>query len=231
MRLQKSFAAAVAATVAAVMFSAAIQPVEAGFIFYAEQVGADVVVRGSGSFNTTGLAPSGTSASGSLPGSFQRTIGAFFAANTTAVVGTNYNGVLLNGSTYIAPARTGSTILAATRSGDNISFSYEPPEPASDFSYALGLPNGYTSNAPLSNSMTFTNRTLTTDFGWSTAGTYASPVVNSSFTLANGETIQFVSVPEPSQISLLAGAAVTLGAWRRRRLRRDESTAGEALAG
>jgi hypothetical protein len=54
MRFKNSYAAAVAAAVSAVVFSAAFQPAEASFIFYAEQVGPNVVITGSGSFITSG---------------------------------------------------------------------------------------------------------------------------------------------------------------------------------
>jgi hypothetical protein len=54
MRFKNSYAAAVAAAVSAVVFSAAFQPAEASFIFYVEQVGPNVVITGTGSFITSG---------------------------------------------------------------------------------------------------------------------------------------------------------------------------------
>jgi len=71
---------------------------------------------------------------------------------------------------------------------------------------------------------------MASTFGWSSAGTYANPVVSGSWTLSNGETVQIYSVPEPTQMVFVAGMAAALGAWRLRKRRRALPAAGDAIA-
>jgi hypothetical protein len=228
MRFKNSYAAAVAAAVAAVVFSAAFQPAEASFIFYAEQVGADVVITGTGSFNTTTLASSGTL---TTPVTYTGDAGmSGRSIYVSAVSGFNpdfsrYTGALGPASATISGLGTIQETPSAT-SGDYVIF-LRSALPSTG--YSLRLLDTYTSNAPLSNSITFAGFTLSS-LGWSTAGTWASPVVNSSFTLANSETIQFVTVPEPTHMVSVAGIGAALGAWRLRKLRRSREAAGNAIA-
>ena len=75
------------------------------------------------------------------------------------------------------------------------------------------LPQSYVSGTPFSNTATYSNTTLAA-FGW-TAGTWASPVVNRSYTFTNGETVQILGVPEPSQLVLAAMGGIVLCVARR----------------
>ena len=228
MRFTNSYAAAVAATVAAVVFSAAFQPAEASFIFYAEQVGPNVVITGQGSFNTTTLASSGTLTTpntyGGDPGLSGRAIYVSDLSGTTANF-SRYTGALGPASANVSGVGATQEIPSAEPIGDYVTFFRSAATP----SYQLRLLDTYTSNAALNNSMTLENQTLS-GLGWTTAGTWASPALNSSFTLANSETIQFVSVPEPTHMVSVAGIGAAYGAWRLRKLRRSRTAAGEAIA-
>jgi hypothetical protein len=217
MRFKNSYAAAVAAAVSAVVFSAAFQPAEASFIFYAEQVGSNVVLTGQGSFNTTLLASTGTSTSTNFPAMTAVAI----ASQSGGVNITGYSGTLSSYSTAIAP---GATFLFGSASGSEFLFNM-----GSAPAFNMSLPTSYTANAPLSTGLTVTGSLA--GLGWSTAGTWASPVQNSSFTLPSGDTIKFVSVPEPTHMVFVAGIGAALGAWRLRRLRRNRMTAGDSIAG
>lgn len=76
-------------------------------------------------------------------------------------------------------------------------------------------------------------------FGYSQLGTWASPILEGTWTFQNpytgvptGDTLTIYSVaavPEPSQMVLVAGAGAILGAWRLRRVRRGLSAGEEAL--
>jgi hypothetical protein len=181
-------------------------------IFYAEQVGPNVVINGSGSFNTTLLTPTGTNAVAF------NIVGTTFIANVQAGTNTVYSGTMNSFS-----ANTATNIAFGSGSGDSFSFDI-----GASPSYNMWLPNSYTSNAPLSNSMTVSGSLA--GIGWSTAGTYASPVLNRSFTLDTGDTVQIFSVPEPTHMVFVAGIGAALGAWRLRKLRRNRETAGDATA-
>jgi len=56
------------------------------------------------------------------------------------------------------------------------------------------------------------------------AGTYASPVVNRTYTLINGETVQILGVPEPSHLVLMAGIGAALGFRRLRKGKKVTAT-------
>jgi hypothetical protein len=221
MRFKNSFAAAVAAAVSAVVFSAAFQPAEASFIFYAEQVGPNVVITGTGSFITSG--------SGALPLAGPNLNWGYLAkvSNDNMTAGPNPPAINSNlyapiaGSMSNLATITGTTeYLPSSTSGGHVYWSTS--------STALVLPASLGSGVPFGNSSTYSGRTLA-DFGW-TAGTYASPVVNRSYTLTNGETIQILGVPEPTHMVSVAGIGAAYGAWRLRKLRRSRTAAGEAIA-
>jgi len=228
MSFKNSYAAAVAAAVSAVVFSAAFQPAEASFVFYAEQVGANVVITGSGSFITSGSVGPG----GAIP--FQTNVAFPLTSNVAAEFVANGSFVGPNTALY-APlfsstqpnvSTTGSTVTASSSSGPYVGFSNSTFTLPHGY---LGLPTSYVSGSLISNTSTFNSTTLAA-FGW-TAGTYGSPVVNRSYTLSNGETVQILGVPEPTHMVSVAGIGAALGAWRLRKLRRSREAAGDAIAG
>jgi hypothetical protein len=211
MRMRSSFAAAVVAAMSAVVFSAAFQPAEASFIFYAEQVGANVVITGTGSINTSTFLTFGIP-SFNYQGEVQ-------TQRITSGIGTGTSNTFLAGNSGDSTVSL-SSFVANVSSGPGI-----------DFQAASGIytvPASIGSGVPFGNSATYNNRTLA-DFGW-TAGTYANPTVNKTFTLTNAETIQIVSVPEPTQMVSVAVVGAAYGAWRLRKLRRSREAAGDAIA-
>jgi len=242
MRFKNSYAAAVAAAVSAVVFSAAFQPAEASFIWYAQNVTSPSVgvrIDGQGSFNTSTM--SGT---GPIVGP-NNLINAAVTISSIASQGTitdntdpenplgfykSFPGVFLSSSgTAIAPGMSNFLATPLTVTGDFVRFATR-----TSGSYSLQLDPAYVSGSPLSTSMFLEGYNMTTGvptLGWSSAGTYANPVVSGSWTLSNGETVQIYSVPEPTQMVFVAGMAAALGAWRLRKLRRALPAAGDAIAG
>ena len=123
---------------------------------------------------------------------------------------------------------SGVSYQADTNSGGLVGFSI-----ASTGTYSLRLDPAYVSESPLTNTMFFGGLTLSgsnnTGFGWS-AGTYQAPVINGSWVLSNGDTVQILGVPEPTQMVSVASIGAAYGAWRLRKLRRSRTAAGDAIA-
>jgi hypothetical protein len=228
MRFKNSFAAAVAAAVSAVVFSAAFQPAEASFIFYAEQVGANVVITGSGSFITSGsVGPGGAIPSAGTVG-FPLTSnigGTYLATGSFVGPSTAVYSPLFSVSQPDVSTLSGTAITASSSSGPYVGFSNATL--STPFGY-LALPPSYVSGSPISNTSTWNSTTLAA-WGW-TAGTYATPFVNRTYTMSNGETVQILGVPEPTHMVSVAGIGAALGAWRLRKLRRSREAAGDAIA-
>jgi hypothetical protein len=230
MRITRPFASALAVISVGVLFIAA-QPAKADFIWTFNQTGTNtVVVTGSGSFNTNALgAPTPDGPFDFVNGLFS---GDTFAAgqlnNEMFNVWRSGNFQVLSGSSFFFSANLATN---GPTDGDFVEMFHvggsEGP--------VLSLNANYFSGAPISNTTTLNGVSLT-DFGFSTAGTLANPVLQGTWTLHNpdtgvdtGDTITIYSVPEPSQMMLLAGAGLTVGAWRMRKLRR-KSVASTAIA-
>jgi hypothetical protein len=273
MRIQKSFAAAVAATVAAVMFSAAIQPVEANII----------VIDNFNQAQTASASGSGSSVSASdyLPGSFGGFVDREAAGNYGQLASRGFRTALASsggGAGTLTLTNngvgTGQTQVGFITNGAYAYFGYYSGFTSVDLTgqqYAgFWIETGATSSTKVAGIDAFKGYIQVSTSGGTEGVTYNLPSMwapntstgilfstllainpNLDFTDVDGVYVgisntsalagstaydasaefKMIAVPEPSQISLLAGAAVTLGAWRRRRLRRDESANGEALAG
>jgi hypothetical protein len=233
MRFKNSYAASVAAAVAAVVFSAAFQPAEAGFIWYAQNVtspSAGVRIDGQGFFNTTTLTGStflagstltdpGVTAVGASNGPYapegsgdlNRYTGTFLSSS-----GTIFSQGLFNAATFATPT---------TNSGDMVKFNIRN----NPTQYFLYVDPAYVSGSPLTNTMFFPGASMASTFGWS-AGTYQAPASNGLWQLSNGDTVQILGVPEPTQMVSVAGIGAAYGAWRLRKLRRSRTAAGDAIA-
>ena len=180
--------------VTASLFS--VQPAQA-YTVTMEQMGANVVVNGSGPINLTGLTFQFTT-------SAQPGIIAFFGVLATGPFVSNvdpYTG--LTGPTNFG---SGGVHLPDTGSGDFVEISGIGQE--------LWVPQGYVSGDPLSDSMTFNHQTLAS-LGV-TPGTYVwtwgTGLPNQNFTLIIGG-----AVPDGgSTVSLLGFALVGLAALRRK---------------
>jgi hypothetical protein len=173
-----------------------VRPANATFIATMEQVGANVVITGSGSFDTVGLTPTSP-----------------FAASATAFVEPIDNALFLGGGgtqnafTGLTPPATfggGALTLASSTSGAVLGIA----DAAAGFN-SLYLPNGYVSGTTVSDLTTFAGASFTS-LGV-TPGTYTwrwgSGANADSFTLDIGVT---PAVPEPGSLPLLAGALVGL---------------------
>lgn len=241
MRITRPFVSALAVISVGVLFIAA-QPAKADFTYYFNQTGTNtVVVTGTGSFNTAALGdpyavyPLGAVAFGSLNFDYFEVgavtvSGSFNAWYTLSVPLVQGPGYFWNPDADVVGASglpTSGAWLALAPEG---SVEGEPQGMS-----GLGLPFEYASGAPMSNTTTWNGVSLA-DIGYSSAGTWASPVLEGTWTLHNpttgdptGDTIRIYSiysvpapvpVPEPSQAMMLAGAGLTFGAWRMRKLRR-----------
>jgi hypothetical protein len=172
---------------------------QASFIVTIEQVGANVVVTGSGSLDLAGMSyQSGTFAeSGIQPN-----------AGSISIGSPNYDPVDYYKGSISGPSRfgTGGVLVPSdSGSGDKVTLGGE----TGDY---LSVPTGYVSGDPLSDSETFDNATFAS-LGL-TVGDYTWTLPSDSYTIEIGA----VTAPEPASLTLLAaGVGMTLLAARRRR--------------
>ncbi len=168
---------------------------EAGYIVDLTQQGSDVVATGSGAIDLTGLSSIGLSASG--VGLLNPNGGGSIAVGSG--VEDQYVGVLTG------PANFGSGGLTVANSNTG-----DPVDISSPF---LGVPTGYVSDSPLSDTSTYLSQTFSS-LG-ATPGTYKwtwGTGANQNFTLVIGN-----AVPEPSTWAMMAlgFAGLSFAGYRR----------------
>ena len=172
-------------------------PAQAGYVVTLEQVGGDVVATGSGAIDLTGLSLEGHSSS---VAGMEQELGRIFTGESSSTdVYTRITGPLAFGG--------GPGIGANSGSGDIVGV-------VGNFSHEIGVPEGYVSGGPLSDTATYDAKSLFSlgvrqgRYEW-TWGTGA----NQNFALDIGE------VPEPSTwaMMLLGFAGLGLAGWRHRR--------------
>jgi hypothetical protein len=170
---------------------------KAAFIATIEQVGGDVVVTGSGSLNLSDLTfieDAGT-ISGMYPDAGRLSIGPS-ASVSTSIYYVNSSGPSNFGSGGITSPSSGG-------SGDRVSL---------EDGYVY-VPSGYVSGAPLSDTSTYADQTLSS-LGL-TLGTYVTTWGNGG--AADSFTIQIISsIPEPASLVFLATGLAALEVNRRR---------------
>ena len=198
----------------AVMVSASV-PAQAAVVFTLQEVGADLVLSGSGTLNLAGLSkdPREFFQSGFLaPSSGTALVGPLAAAAVDA-----YSG--LSG-----PASFGSGgVEGSGGSGDTFGI----VGPVAGGPRFLFVPSGYTSGGLLSGAMTFANQTFASV--GATPGTYTwtwgSGATADSMTLNIGTV---TAVPEPSAYALALAGLGVLGVWGRRQ--KAQKRTAEAVA-
>jgi hypothetical protein len=179
-----------------------VQPIQ-GFTITMKQVFSNVVATGSGAIDLTGLSFNG---GGVSLGPGLNPFIAFIATGTGS--GSAYEG-------FTGPTMFGAPLFTSpnTSSGDYVGISGTTTLPV------LFVPQGYVSNAALSNSMTFNNATFASlrvtpgTYRW----TWGTGLANQNFTLQIGS----VGVPPPvpdggSTVSLLGFGLLGFAALRRK---------------
>jgi hypothetical protein len=169
----------------------------AAFLFTLSQVGGNVVVTGSGSFNITGLTLRTNTA---VETNTYPTFGVLFAGAATSVNDDQYfQGGLAGPSSF----GTGTQVFANSGSGSVVGIEGS--------NLRLDVPTGYVSGTELTETSTYTGKTFAT-LGF-TPGTY-------TYTWGSGPTadsLTITSVPEPSTWALLGVGAGLLGGWGRKK--------------
>jgi hypothetical protein len=165
------------------------------------QVGNDVVATGLGSANITGLTNLTPDPLTGSQVNLEASSGNF-RGGATGVNFTIYSGI--SGPANFGPGTSGNNIPTSV-SGDYFGLTA--------FNGRLFVPGGYVSGTALSNTATWTNRTL--------ANLGLSPV-GSSFTYtwgsgANADSLTVAVVPEPSSALLVGLGAVCVALMRRNR--------------
>ena len=199
---------------------AASMSAQAAFQFELTEVGSNVVLTGSGSFNVAGLTPTTgwVSGGGFLgPNSPFLQIGAFGAKLDMYSVAA----VPAGASTF----GTYGFIPAGVSTGDTTSFASDLNHVFGPHDWRFSVPAGYVSGTQLSGSATFTGTSFAS-LGI-TPGTYA-------WTWGSGATADSVTltaaVPEPSTYAMALAGLGILGVWARRQKRIRQRPAEAATA-
>lgn len=194
---------------------AASMSAQAAFQFELTEVGPNVVLTGSGSFNVAGLTPKTglASAGGFLMPNFPiLQVGAFGAQLDNYSVAAVPAGASTFGTYGIIPA--------GVETGDATAFSSDLNHAFGPHDWRFAVPAGYVSGTQLSGSATFTGTSFAS-LGI-TPGTYA-------WTWGSGATADSVTltaaVPEPSTYAMALAGLGVLGLWARRQQRRGASRA------
>jgi hypothetical protein len=175
----------------------AAPPAQAGYVVALTQQGSDVVATGSGEIDLTGLALLG----GDSISSFMWPSSPEMSTSAGAI------DVYIPITGITGPGSFGSGGLTRASSGSGNPVFFSP--------HVVGVPSGYVSDSPLSDTATYVSQTFVS-LG-ATPGTYEwkwGTGANQNFTLEIGATI-----PEPATWALLLTGFAALGAMMRARRR------------
>jgi hypothetical protein len=188
--MKNALARSAAAIALLIVSGVAAPPAEAGYVVDLTQVGTDVVATGSGTIDLTDLSSAGSP--GILTAGIEPDIGFIAVASGIADGFTGISGPSTFG--------TGGFTSPTNSSGDAVTIS---------LSLGLGVPDGYTSGSPLSDTSTYAGATFAS-LG-ATPGTYTwrwgTGADADSFTLQIGP----AAVPEPSTWAMMLAGFVGLG--------------------
>jgi hypothetical protein len=220
MKMRNSLAAAIMAASTALFLAIAAPPAKADLIFTFRQVGSDVVVTGSGSWDISGT--SSASVASGINGFRNNATGYISLKSGTSTPQPNiYDLTWIDtsgttfGSTVTAPGNNPvllNLVTGSSSSGSPFGFTVRS---GTSVNNSVWLPQGYISNATITNTMTFTNTTLA-NFGL-TVGQSGTLTASTS---AGPQTISLFAVPEPTtwaMAGVAAGCAVSWSRFRRRR--------------
>jgi hypothetical protein len=179
---------------------------DAAFIATMDQVGSDVVITGSGSFDTAGLT--------SIPAAPSSPTAFVFPSKNILFLGGGGTQNAFSGLTPDDPTFGGGELAyASSTSGAQVGIAFA----AGLAPNSLYLPGGYVSGISVSDLTTFSNATFASlDV---TPGTYVWTWGRGddadSFTLQIGPAA--TGVPEPASLALLSAGVLSLGLIRRKR--------------
>ncbi len=173
---------------------------QATFLVTIEQVGANVVVTGSGSLDLTGLSSIGATNDTTA---INASAGVISIGSPIFDATDRYLGSITGPSSF---GSGGSIVSSDSGGGDKVTLYGTNGE--------VDVAAGYVSGDPLSDSTTYNNATLAT-LGLA-VGSYTWTLPSDSYTIEVG--MPAVTAPEPASLTLLAaGVGMTLLAARRRR--------------
>jgi hypothetical protein len=182
---------------AATLVALAPLAAQASVVFNIQQVGADVVITGSGSYNLTAATLLGVGSQDGYVGAVYGSLavggphGYVDAYSLTANAGTTFG--------------SGGYFKGTSDLGDVFGLD------ATSYGGFITVYTGYLSGTPLSGSTTFANRTFES-LGLN-VGSYTYAIANDTLTV----TVTVSSVPEPSSLALMGLGLAAAGRARRRR--------------
>ena len=176
--------AIVALTVSVIVVSSWSSPARGGFVFNVTEVGDDVLVNGSGTFDLTGLSIANTTHFARIKPN------EYFLAGPRTVTSIDFYQGMISGPPSFGFGTESKT--ASTGTGDLFGFHFAG-------NIGLAVPDGYVSGTELAANSKYSGQTLSSlglspgDYSW----TFGQDTIQ----------VSVVSIPEPASIAIFAMAA------------------------